>query len=72
MPSRKLIELAESNNLKLTAGHNAQFTHAMIRMRELVQNGYLGGKPIHLRAITAMTSVMRLMPKHCWKTVIIG
>jgi predicted dehydrogenase len=48
--AEELIELAESNNLKLTAGHNAQFTHAMIRMRELVQNGYLGGKPIHIES----------------------
>lgn len=45
-----LIALAESKNLKITAGHNAQFTHAMIRMRELVQNGYLGGKPIHIES----------------------
>jgi len=45
-----LIALAESKNLKITAGHNAQFTHAMIRMRELVQNGYLGGKPTHIES----------------------
>jgi len=45
-----LIKLAEQNGLKLTAGHNAQFTHAMIRMRELVKNGYLGGKPVHMES----------------------
>jgi len=48
--AKNLIALAESKNLKITAGHNAQFTHAMIRMRELVQNGYLGGKPIHIES----------------------
>jgi len=46
-----LIGLANQNGLKLTAGHNAQFTHAMIRMRELVKNGYLGGKPVHMESL---------------------
>jgi predicted dehydrogenase len=45
-----LIRLANQNKLKLTAGHNAQFTHAMMRMRELVKNGYLGGKPVHMES----------------------
>jgi predicted dehydrogenase len=43
-----LIKLAESKNLKLTAGHNAQFTLAARHMRELVRNGYLGGPPLHM------------------------
>jgi predicted dehydrogenase len=45
-----LIALANQKNLKITAGHNAQFTHAMIRMRKLVNNGYLGGKPVHMES----------------------
>jgi predicted dehydrogenase len=45
-----LINLANSKCLKLTAGHNAQFTQAMVRMRELVNNGYLGGKPVHMES----------------------
>jgi predicted dehydrogenase len=45
-----LIGLANEKNLKITAGHNAQFTPAMIRMRELVKNGYLGGKPVHIES----------------------
>lgn len=45
-----LIRLAEQNGLKVTAGHNAQFTHAMVRMRELVKSGYLGGKPVHMES----------------------
>lgn len=45
-----LINLAESKALKITAGHNAQFTPAMIRMRELVKSGYLGGKPVHIES----------------------
>lgn len=45
-----LIALATQNGLKITAGHNAQFTHAMVRMRELVKTGYLGGKPVHMES----------------------
>ena len=46
----ELIGLAERKGLNITAGHNAQFTHAMLRMRELVRNGYLGGKPVHMES----------------------
>jgi len=49
--AEELIRLANQNGLKVTAGHNAQFTHAMVRMRELVKNGYLGGKPVHMESI---------------------
>jgi len=45
-----LIKYANQKRLKLTAGHNAQFTHAMVRMRELVKAGYLGGAPVHLES----------------------
>jgi predicted dehydrogenase len=48
--AEELIALANQNNLKITAGHNAQFTHAMIRMRKLVKNGYLGGNPVHIES----------------------
>ena len=45
-----LIELANLKGLKVIAGHNAQFTHVMVRMRELVNSGYLGGKPVHMES----------------------
>ena len=45
-----LIELANQKMLKVVAGHNAQFTHVMVRMRELVNSGYLGGKPVHIES----------------------
>lgn len=48
--AKDLIALANRKNLKIMAGHNAQFSHAMIRMRELVNNGYLGGNPIHMES----------------------
>jgi len=48
--AEELIWLAEHKNLKLTAGHNASFSHAANRMRALVAEGYLGGPPVHLES----------------------
>ncbi len=48
--AKTLIKIAESKNLKLTAGHNAQFTLAARRMRELVNNDFLGGSPRHMES----------------------
>jgi predicted dehydrogenase len=45
-----LIGLANQKGLKVIAGHNAQFTHVMVKMRELVKGGYLGGKPVHIES----------------------
>jgi predicted dehydrogenase len=45
-----IIELANRKGLKVTAGHNAQFTPVMMQMRELVRTGYLGGKPVHMES----------------------
>lgn len=46
----ELIRLAERKRLKLTVGHNAQFTHAANRMRQVVAEGYLGGPPVHMES----------------------
>jgi predicted dehydrogenase len=48
--AQRLIALAESNQRKLTAGHDGQFGHATRRMRSLVQSGYLGGAPVHMES----------------------
>jgi predicted dehydrogenase len=45
-----LIELAERRGLKVTAGHNYQFTPDMLEMRRLVKKGFLGGHPVHLES----------------------
>lgn len=45
-----LIGLAERRGLKLTAGHDDQFRHAARRMRQRIQQGYLGGPPVHLES----------------------
>lgn len=48
--AQQLITAATEKNLKITAGHNAQFTHAALRMRELVRQGFLGGPPVHMES----------------------
>jgi predicted dehydrogenase len=48
--ARTLINLAQKNNLKITAGHDDQFSHVTRRMRSLVQSGYLGGAPVHMES----------------------
>lgn len=45
-----LIQVAQSRGLKITAGHNYQFTLEMLEMRRLVGEGFLGGRPVHLES----------------------
>lgn len=46
----QLVSLATEKELKLTVGHNNQFSHVARRLRELVDAGYLGGTPIHMES----------------------
>jgi predicted dehydrogenase len=48
--AQELVDLAEEKGLKLTVGHNYQFSHAARRMRALVESGYLGGPPVHMES----------------------
>jgi predicted dehydrogenase len=48
--TRALIAIAEKKGLKLTVGHDAQFSHAARRMRELVQDGFLGHGTVHMES----------------------
>jgi predicted dehydrogenase len=48
--TQTLIALAEKRGLKLTAGHDDQFSHVARRMRSLIGNGYLGGAPVHMES----------------------
>jgi len=45
-----LVELARKKGLKLTAGHDDQFSHVARRMRTLVNSGYLGASPLHIES----------------------
>lgn len=48
--TEQLIRLAEQRGLKLTVGHELQFSHVARRTRRLVNDGYLGGSPVHLES----------------------
>jgi predicted dehydrogenase len=48
--ARSLIALANEKGLQLTVGHDDQFTHVARRMRTLVNDGYLGGAPVHMES----------------------
>ena len=45
-----LVALANEKGLKLTVGHDDQFSHVARRMRDLVESGYLGGPPVHMES----------------------
>jgi predicted dehydrogenase len=46
----ELVNLAKAKELKLTVGHDDQFTPVARRLRTLVKAGYLGGPPLHLES----------------------
>ncbi len=48
--AESLLNLAEEKGLKVTVGHNYQFTHVARRLRALVERGYLGGVPVHMES----------------------
>jgi predicted dehydrogenase len=48
--AESLIRGAERRDLKITAGHNLQFTPETLEMRQLLAQGFLGGKPVHLES----------------------
>jgi predicted dehydrogenase len=48
--ARELLEFANQQGLKVTAGHDDQFRHSARLMRETIRNGYLGGPPVHMES----------------------
>src|SRR2546426_604599 len=48
--AEELLKLAARHQLKLTVGHDAQFSHAASRMRDLVRRGYLGDSVVHMES----------------------
>lgn len=48
--TRALIDIATERGLKITAGHDDQFTHAARRMRKLIGDGYLGERIVHMES----------------------
>ena len=48
--AQRLVDLATQEEIKLTVGHNGQFSQVARRMRALVESGYLGAAPVHLES----------------------
>lgn len=48
--AEELIQLSNRKGLKVTAGHDIQFSHVARRLRQLVGDGYLGGPPVHMES----------------------
>jgi len=46
--ARALIQLADTHGRRIAPGHNYQFTPEAIEMRELVRQGFLGGRATHI------------------------
>ncbi len=46
--TRGLINLAISNNLKITVGTDEQFSSVVLEMRQLIRTGWLGGPPTQM------------------------
>lgn len=49
--AEELLDIASHKGLKVTAGHNVQFGPEMLKMRKLVETGFLGGPPIHMESV---------------------
>lgn len=47
----ELLDLAKVRKLRITVGHNLQFSPEALRLRELVKSGFLGGPPLHVESI---------------------
>src|SRR5262249_6471245 len=48
--ARQLVALADEKRLRVTVGHDDQFSHVARRMRALVQSGFLGEAPVHMES----------------------
>ena len=48
--ARRLMTLTREKGLKITAGHDDQYTHVARRMRAAIAAGYLGGPPVHMES----------------------
>lgn len=48
--AQAIVTLAQERGLKVTAGHDDQFSPVARRMRALIKSGYLGGVPVHMES----------------------
>jgi predicted dehydrogenase len=48
--ARTLIDMADRLGLKITVGHDDQFTHVARKMRDLISQGFLGSRVVHMES----------------------
>src|SRR5438132_2272858 len=48
--AEELIQFSYQEDLKITVGHDIQFSQVARRLRQLVTDGYLGGRPVHMES----------------------
>ena len=51
--AQELVALADDKGLKLTVGHDDQFSQVARRMRRMIERGFLGGAPVHMESYYA-------------------
>ncbi|MGJ5813862.1 Gfo/Idh/MocA family protein [Paludibaculum fermentans] len=49
--AEELLEMASNARLRVTVGHNLQFSPETLRFRQVVNEGFLGGPPVHVECI---------------------
>lgn len=69
--TEELIDLADARNLKITAGHDDQFSHSARKLRALIKDGYLGSQPVHIESyycyeLSGTYADALLSDKHHW------
>ena len=47
----ELLHMADVSGRRITVGHNLQFSPEALRLRNLVNDGFLGGPPVHVECI---------------------
>lgn len=50
LEAEQLIGTAQRYGRKVTVGNDCKFSHAALRFRQLVQQGFLGGDPVHMES----------------------
>jgi len=49
--AREVLQAAEIAHRRVTVGHNLQFSPEALRLRQHVQDGFLGGPPVHVECV---------------------
>ena len=70
--AQEFIEITEGKGIKLTAGHNDQFSHAARRLREQVEGGYLGENAVHIESYYGYDGADQVTPGRAGRQATLG